>query len=93
MGEGCVTAIEALNVLYDEKLIENSAAMGARLLAGLQALQQQHPRLIKEVRGMGLMIGIEFADLSATRCRSACGRWSRCSTTSSKAACAASSAA
>ena len=64
MGEGCITAIEALNVLYDERLIENSAAMGERLLAGLKALQQQHPRLIKEVRGMGLMVGIEFADLS-----------------------------
>jgi acetylornithine/succinyldiaminopimelate/putrescine aminotransferase len=66
MGEGCVTAIEALNVLYDEQLIENSAAMGARLLSGLQTLQQQYPRLIKEVRGMGLMIGIEFTDFSDT---------------------------
>lgn len=66
MGEGCITAIEALNVLYDEKLIENSATSGARLLAGLQKLQQTYPRLIKEVRGMGLMIGIEFQDLSDT---------------------------
>ena len=66
MGEGCITAIEALNVLYDEKLIDNSAAMGERLLAGLKRLQQRHPRLIKEVRGMGLMVGIEFADLSDT---------------------------
>ncbi len=66
MGEGCVTAIEALNVLYDEKLIENSAASGARLLAGLQKLQQSYPKLLKDVRGMGLMIGIEFADLSDT---------------------------
>ena len=66
MGEGCITAIEALNVLYDEKLIENSAASGARLLQGLQRLQQTYPRLIKEVRGMGLMIGIEFQDLSDT---------------------------
>ncbi len=64
MGEGCVTAIEALNVLYDERLIENSTTMGERLLAGLQRLQEQYPRLIKEVRGRGLMIGIEFADFS-----------------------------
>ncbi len=66
MGEGCVTAIEALNVLYDENLIENSAAMGARLLAGLKQLQLKYPRLIKEVRGMGLMVGIEFTDFSDT---------------------------
>ena len=64
MGEGCVTAIEALNVLYDENLIENSATQGAHLLAELKRLQSEYPRLIKEVRGLGLMIGIEFADLS-----------------------------
>jgi ornithine--oxo-acid transaminase len=66
MGEGCITAIEALNVLYDENLIENSATAGAQLLAGLRQLQQQFPRLIKEVRGLGLMIGIEFTDFSDT---------------------------
>jgi ornithine--oxo-acid transaminase len=64
MGEGCVTAIEALNVLYDEGLIENSAAMGERLLTGLRRLQEQFPRLIKDVRGRGLMVGIEFVDFS-----------------------------
>jgi len=64
MGEGCVTAIEALNVLYDERLIENSATQGARLLAGVKRLQEQYPRLIKEVRGLGLMIGVEFNDVS-----------------------------
>jgi ornithine--oxo-acid transaminase len=64
MGEGCITAIEALNVLYDESLIENSAVLGARLLAALKQLQSQYPRLIKEVRGLGLMIGVEFTDVS-----------------------------
>jgi len=64
MGEGCITAIEALNVLYDDKLIENSATQGARLLAGLKRLQSAYPRLLKEVRGLGLMIGIEFTDVS-----------------------------
>lgn len=66
MGEGCITAIEALNVLYDENLIHNSAVMGEYLLAGLRKLQAAHPRLIKEVRGLGLMVGIEFADISDT---------------------------
>jgi acetylornithine/succinyldiaminopimelate/putrescine aminotransferase len=64
MGEGCVTAIEALNVLYDEQLIANSATQGARLLAGLKQLQERYTRLIKEVRGLGLMIGVEFTDVS-----------------------------
>jgi acetylornithine/succinyldiaminopimelate/putrescine aminotransferase len=66
MGEGCITAIEALNVLYDENLIDNSAAMGARLLDGLKQIQERHPRVIKDVRGLGLMVGIEFADISET---------------------------
>ena len=64
MGEGCITAIEALNVLYDEGLIENSAVLGSRLLDALKQLQSRYPRLIKEVRGLGLMIGVEFTDVS-----------------------------
>ena len=66
IGEACCTAIEALNVLYDEKLIENSARQGAYLLEQLRALQVKYPKLIKEVRGQGLMIGLEFNDFSQT---------------------------
>jgi ornithine--oxo-acid transaminase len=51
--------LAALNVLEDEKLIENSAIIGANLLARLNELRKKHP-LIKEVRGKGLMIAIEF---------------------------------
>lgn len=66
IGEACVTAIETLNILYDEGLIDNSAATGEYLLERLQALQQKYPKLIKDVRGKGLMIGIEFQDFSQT---------------------------
>ena len=66
MGEACVTAIEALNVLYDEGLIENSASTGAYFIDRLQEIQARYPTLIKEVRGKGLMIGVEFADFSQT---------------------------
>lgn len=66
MGEGCVTAIEGLNLLYDEGLMENAAVTGAYLLRRLQALKDKYPSLIKDVRGKGLMIGVEFADLSQT---------------------------
>ena len=64
MGEGCFTAIEALNVLFDEGLVENSANVGDYLLGKLQELRHKYPKFIKEVRGKGLMIGIEFADIS-----------------------------
>lgn len=66
IGEACCTAIEALNVLYDEGLIENAAVQGAYLLDRLRQLQEQHPRMIKEVRGLGLMVGVEFCDFSQT---------------------------
>ena len=65
-GEACVTAIEALNVLYDEGLVDNAAAVGAELLARLRALRGRYPELVADVRGRGLMVGIEFRDLSAT---------------------------
>src|SRR5258707_916220 len=51
--------LAALDVLENEKLIENSAAIGQRLLEKLEALRAKHS-LIKEVRGKGLMIAIEF---------------------------------
>lgn len=64
IGESAATAIEALNVLYDEALIDNAADTGAYLLERLRTLQRRYPRLIKEVRGQGLMVGLVFHDLS-----------------------------
>jgi acetylornithine/succinyldiaminopimelate/putrescine aminotransferase len=66
IGEASITAIEALNVLYDEGLIDNAAATGAYLLERLQALQAKHPKIVKDVRGKGFMIGLEFHDFSQT---------------------------
>lgn len=54
-------AIETLNVISDEKLVENSAARGEQLQAGLKRLQQKFPA-IGDVRGLGLMQAIEFTD-------------------------------
>ncbi|MFC0191998.1 aspartate aminotransferase family protein [Aureimonas pseudogalii] len=66
IGEGCATSIEALNTLYDEDLIGNAAVVGDYLLERLRALQEKYPSLIKEVRGRGLMVGLEFHDFSKT---------------------------
>jgi acetylornithine/succinyldiaminopimelate/putrescine aminotransferase len=66
MGEACITAIEAVNLLFDEGLIDNSALVGDYLLERLTALQAKYPRIIKEVRGKGLMVGLEFQDFSQT---------------------------
>jgi ornithine--oxo-acid transaminase len=53
----CAVARAALAVIRDEKLAERSARLGAKLLAELQKIQ--HPE-IKEIRGRGLLIGIEL---------------------------------
>ena len=66
IGEACITSIEAINILYDEGLIENAESTGAYLLERLEALREKHPRIIKEVRGKGLMVGLEFQDFSQT---------------------------
>ncbi len=66
IGEASITAIETLNVLYDEGLIDNAATTGAYLLERLQALKAKYPKIIKDVRGQGLMVGLEFQDFSQT---------------------------
>jgi ornithine--oxo-acid transaminase len=66
IGEASITAIEALNILYDEGLIDNAAERGEELLSGLRTLKDKHVKLIKDVRGRGLMVGLEFHDFSQT---------------------------
>ncbi|MBC7922948.1 MAG: aspartate aminotransferase family protein [Ferruginibacter sp.] len=51
----CVAAIAVLDVIKEENLVENAAVLGEYLRKELRALPG-----IKEVRGRGLMIGIEF---------------------------------
>ncbi len=53
----CAVANTALNVLVEEKMVENSAEMGAYFLKALHRIDSP---LIKEVRGRGLMIGLEL---------------------------------
>ncbi|QGA58106.1 aspartate aminotransferase family protein [Brucella sp. 2280] len=64
IGEACITAIEAVNILYDEQLIDNSAEVGDYLLERLKELQERYPGLLKDVRGKGMMVGLEFHDFS-----------------------------
>jgi acetylornithine/succinyldiaminopimelate/putrescine aminotransferase len=66
IGEACITAIEALNIMYDEELMENATVVGAYLKTRLEALQKTYPKLIKDVRGRGFMLGLEFQDFSKT---------------------------
>ncbi len=52
-------ALATVQTLGGEKLVENAAKLGERLMAGLRELQEQYP-FIGDVRGRGLMIGVEI---------------------------------
>jgi acetylornithine/N-succinyldiaminopimelate aminotransferase len=56
----CATALEFLNIIEDEKLLGNIRERGAELREGLSALAAKFP-FIREIRGEGLMIGIELS--------------------------------
>ena len=59
-------ALATLDVIDEDNLQANAKAMGARLKTGLLRLQQSH-RLIGDVRGMGLMLGVEVVSDRATK--------------------------
>ncbi|MER7191247.1 aspartate aminotransferase family protein [Streptomyces flaveolus] len=51
----------AIGVIEDEGLVERAAVLGGRILTALRAAVARHcPHLVREVRGLGLLIGIEF---------------------------------
>jgi len=54
-------ALATLEVIQQERLIDNARRMGAHLMKKLSALQERFP-LLADVRGRGLMVGCEFVD-------------------------------
>jgi 4-aminobutyrate aminotransferase len=54
----CAAAIATIGLLR-ESLVKNAAEVGEHLLAGLRALKDKHP-IIGDVRGKGLMVGVEL---------------------------------
>jgi adenosylmethionine-8-amino-7-oxononanoate aminotransferase len=63
---GCAVALETLAIMEEEQLCERSATVGADLLARLRDTLGDHP-LVGDVRGRGLLIGIELVADQATR--------------------------
>lgn len=60
----CAAAIAAIQVILDEGLVEQAAEKGSYLLPKLQKMTREFP-VLKEARGKGLMIGLEFSDNQA----------------------------
>jgi acetylornithine/LysW-gamma-L-lysine aminotransferase len=55
----CAAACAAIDVLLDEKLADRAATMGGYFKAKLEELQAKY-KIVKEVRGLGLMLGVEL---------------------------------
>jgi predicted acetylornithine/succinylornithine family transaminase len=56
----CAVALKIFDVIERENLGENAREIGDFLLRELQTVRQRFPKVLKVVRGVGLMIGIEF---------------------------------
>ena len=59
-GEECVTAIEALNIIHDEKLNDKARAIEKFLLPKLESLVKKYPHWISRARGKGALLGVIF---------------------------------
>jgi 4-aminobutyrate aminotransferase len=57
---GCAAALATLEVIENERLLERSRDLGARALERMREMKRRH-RLIADVRGIGLLLGIELA--------------------------------
>ncbi|MBI3842964.1 MAG: acetylornithine/succinylornithine family transaminase [Thaumarchaeota archaeon] len=55
----CAAGIATIKALTEDRLVDNAAKMGKRFMDGLQELKNKH-KIIREVRGKGLMIGVEM---------------------------------
>ncbi len=55
----CAAAVATIRAIRDEGMLENASTRGQQLMAGLGQLREEHDR-IGDVRGLGLMVGVEF---------------------------------
>lgn len=56
----CTAGLAALEVLVEERLVERARKRGASLLERARAIAQRHPAAIADVRGRGLVVGVEL---------------------------------
>ena len=66
----CAAALAAIEVVERDRLLENAATLGGYALGRLGEMMSQHP-LIGDVRGLGLLMGVELVKERATLARAA----------------------
>jgi acetylornithine aminotransferase/acetylornithine/N-succinyldiaminopimelate aminotransferase len=59
---GCAVALKILEVIESDHLADHARNLGAWLKSELERIAQQNPSIIKNVRGLGLMLGFELAE-------------------------------
>ncbi|HTZ54294.1 MAG TPA: aspartate aminotransferase family protein [Candidatus Acidoferrum sp.] len=58
----CAAALAAMDVLLDDDLVANARARGEQLLDGCRAIALEYPNVIRDVRGLGLLVGVELTN-------------------------------
>jgi putrescine aminotransferase len=56
----CTAAIAAMDVLEEDGLAERARIRGEQLLCGAKAIAAEYPAVVREVRGLGLLVGVEL---------------------------------
>jgi len=57
---GCAVGIAVIDYVVKNRLWDNAERMGNSIMLGLLQIQHENPDIIKEIRGKGLMIGVEY---------------------------------
>ena len=60
----CVAGLATIETLVEERLAENAAQRGFQILEGLNEIRQELPDYFQDIRGQGLMIGVELSPLA-----------------------------
>jgi putrescine aminotransferase len=58
----CAAALAAIEVLERDNLVENARVRGEQLLAGARAVATEFPAIVRDVRGLGLVVGVELTN-------------------------------
>jgi len=56
----CAAALAAMDVMDAERLVERARERGEELLAGARAIAADYPVVVREARGLGLLVGVEL---------------------------------
>jgi putrescine aminotransferase len=58
----CAGAIAGIHTIFAENIPEQAREKGDYILRALRQMREQFPQLLRDVRGMGLLLGMEFVD-------------------------------